>query len=86
VTGDHEADHDARSFGEDLTAEIDRLRAELADERKRRIAAEALVKEQEQALESARRAARYRSVAAPSVPAPEISIRRRTLLRGNWLQ
>ena len=66
--------------------EIERLRAELAAERERRMAAEALADERGEALASARKAARFRNNSAPPAPTQEISLRQRTVLRGNWLQ
>jgi hypothetical protein len=79
-----ESDHEGALDG--ALGEIERLRAELADERERRIAAEALAEERGEALASARKAARFRNNAAPPAPTQEISLRQRTVLRGNWLQ
>ena len=68
--------------------EVERLRAELAEERAARIAAEAALDElREQLLDEARWASRLRDLSdVTSVPTPQLRLQRRTPLRGNWLQ
>jgi hypothetical protein len=67
---------------------VERLRAELAEERAARIAAEAALDElREQVLDEARWASRLPDLSnVTSVPTPQLRIQRRTPLRGNWLQ
>ena len=73
-------------------SEIERLRAELAEERERRMVAEAIAEERGQALEDARLA--LRAIAALETangqePEPEIaapSEEQRSRPRGNWLR
>jgi hypothetical protein len=70
--------------------EIERLRAELAEERERRIVAEAVAEERAQALEDARVALRaIAALDAANGPAPEpeaaIDDGTRPRPRGNWL-
>jgi hypothetical protein len=72
--------------------EIERLRAELAEERERRAVAEAIAEERAQALEDARLA--LRAIAALETagghePEPEVaspSEEQRSRPRGNWLR
>ena len=72
-------------------SEIEELRAELAEERARRIVAEAIAEERAQALEDARLALRaVAALQAPSEPEPEPEIapgdEARPRPKGNWLR
>ena len=67
----------------DANIEIERLRAELAEERSRRIAAETLAEERGQALDEARRA--LRGEARGDSRTGQLGIQKRSGLRGNWL-
>jgi hypothetical protein len=87
-TGRPRAPHRREAADLDREIEVERLRAELAEERARRIAAEdALAEQREQTLDEALRASRLRDLSGiTSVPTPQLRIQRRTPLRGNWLQ
>jgi hypothetical protein len=87
-TGRPRAPHRRDAADLDRELEVERLRAELAEERARRIAAEdALAELRDQTLDEALRASRLRDLSAiTSVPTPQLRIQRRTPLRGNWLQ
>jgi len=73
-------------------SEIERLRAELAEERERRVVAEAVAEERGRALEDVRLALRAIAAVEPAiepVPEPEVASpadEQRSRARGNWLR
>jgi len=69
-----------------LENEVRELRAELARERERREAAEALAFERATALEDAQRALRAMLASAPLVPVQSAEVARPRRPRGNWLR